>query len=203
MLWTLAVRRLDLRPIGPWGFSVGFAGLNGRFHRLTGIHMGLYTVTDWLGLVPLVVALGFALLGLFQLIRRKSLWKADRSLLVLGRFYLMVMGAYLFFERTAVNYRPVLIDGYLEASYPSSTTMLALCVLPTAMLQLKERIRSRRIRRGILVALGGLTALWVLGRLISGVYWVTDIIGGGLFSTGGVLLYQAVCSRVAKGEGIA
>ncbi len=165
--------------------------------------MGLYTVTDWLGLVPLVVALGFALLGLFQLIRRKSLWKADRSLLVLGRFYLMVMGAYLFFERTAVNYRPVLIDGYLEASYPSSTTMLALCVLPTAMLQLKERIRSRRIRRGILVALGGLTALWVLGRLISGVYWVTDIIGGGLFSTGGVLLYQAVCSRVAKGEGIA
>ena len=81
--------------------------------------------------------------------------------------------------------------------------MLALCVLPTAMLQLKERIRSRRIRRGILVALGGLTALWVLGRLISGVYWVTDIIGGGLFSTGGVLLYQAVCRRVAKGEGIA
>lgn len=76
--------------------------------------------------------------------------------MVLGRFYLMVMGAYLFFERTAVNYRPVLIDGYLEASYPSSTTMLALCVLPTAMLQLKERIRSRRIRRGILVALGGL-----------------------------------------------
>ena len=98
VLWTLAVRRLDLRPIGPWGFSVGFAGQNGRFHRLTGVHMGLYTVTDWLGLVPLVVALGFALRGFFQLIRRKSLWKADRSLLVLGGFYLMVMGAYLFLK---------------------------------------------------------------------------------------------------------
>ena len=65
ILWTIAIRRIDVQAIGPQGSSVGFATLNSLIHSLTGVHMALYTITDWLGLVPFVFVLGFALLCFF------------------------------------------------------------------------------------------------------------------------------------------
>lgn len=168
---------------------VGFAAINGAFHALTGVHWALYTLTDWLGLVPIGIALGFAVLGLVQLIRRKSLLKVDRDILILGGFYIVVLAAYLLFETVVINFRPVLIDGKLEASYPSSTTMLALCVLPTAMIQLKTRIRGDAVRRAILGIFVAFTVFMVVGRLLSGVHWLSDIVGGVLLSAGLVPLY--------------
>lgn len=194
-LWTALVRFNAVQAIGPNGSSVGFATLNGLVHETIGVHWGLYEMTDWLGLIPIGFVLGFAILGLVQLVRRRSLFKVDRSILVLGGFYIVVMAMYLLFEEVAINYRPVLIDGNLEASYPSSTTMLALCVLPTAMMQLKSRIRHIAVRRAVLVTLGALTAFMVVGRLISGVHWLTDIIGGVLLSGGLVMLYAFVIKR--------
>ena len=197
-LWTVLVRFIDVQAIGPNGSSVGFATLNRLVHETIGVHWGLYTVTDWLGLIPIGFVIGFAVLGLVQLIRRRSLFKVDRSILVLGGFYIVVMAMYLLFEEVAINYRPVLIDGNLEASYPSSTTMLALCVLPTAMMQLKSRIRHIAVRRAVLVTLGALTAFMVVGRLLSGVHWLTDIIGGVLLSVGLVMLYAFAIKRQGK-----
>lgn len=198
VLWTLAISYLDVQPIGPNGSLVGFAALNGAFHRLTGVHMTLYTITDWLGLVPLCFALGFALLGLVQLVQRRSLLKVDRSILVLGGFYIIVMAAYLFFEQFVINYRPVLINGYLEASYPSSTTMLVLCVMPTALLQLHGRVKKEALLKGINCAIIAFTAFMVIGRLISGVHWLTDIIGGVLLSAGLVMLYTSASHERAE-----
>lgn len=192
VLWTVAVCRIDVQPIGPNGSSVGFAALNGWVHKLTGVHMGLYVLTDWLGLVPMGFALGFAVLGLAQWIRRRKLFRVDRDILVLGGFYLLVLILYLVFETVVVNARPVLIDGRLEASYPSSTTMLVLCVMPTAMMQLRARIRNTRVRTIVLMILAVFTACMVVGRLIAGVHWFTDIIGGVLLSAGLVVLYRAV-----------
>ena len=189
VLWTFLVVSVDVRPIGPEGSSVGFAALNGSVHEAIGVHWSLYTITDWLGLVPIGVAFGFAVLGLVQLLQRKSLRKVDRSLPVLGGFYIVVMAMYLLFETVTVNRRPVLIDGILETSYPSSTTLLALCVLPTAMMQLKSRIRKPPVRIAVLSLLAALTVFMVIGRLLSGVYWLTDIIGGLLLSAGLVSLY--------------
>ena len=189
VLWTILVCYVDVQSIGPEGSSVGFAAVNGAFHRLTGVHWGLYTITDWLGLVPLGIALGFAVLGLVQLIQRKNIFKVDRSILALGIFYVFVLGAYLLFEKVVINCRPVLIEGVLETSYPSSTTMLALCVIPTAMLQLKFRIHNASARKGILGVLAVLTVFMVVGRLISGVHWLSDIIGGVLLSVGLIRLY--------------
>lgn len=194
-LWTVAVCLVDVRPIGPNGSSVGFAALNGAVHAVLGVCWPLYTITDWLGLVPMGFVFGFALLGLVQLIRRRSLGRVDRDILVLGGFYLVVLAAYLLFEKFAVNYRLVLIDGFLEASYPSSTTMLTLCVIPTAMLQLRRRIPRAGLRRVILWMLGIFTAFMVVGRLLSGVHWLTDIVGGALLSAGLVALYAAMADK--------
>ena len=198
VLWTLLVRFVDVRAIGPNGSSVGFATLNGFVHELTGVNWFLYTITDWLGLVPIAVAFGFAILGLVQLIKRKSLWKVDYSILALGVFYIVVMTAYVFFEMVVINYRPILIDGYLEASYPSSTTMLVMCVMPTAAMQLKARIKNIVLKRCVIVVTVAFTAFMVIGRLISGVHWITDIIGGALFSAGLVIIYYSIGNTLTK-----
>lgn len=188
-VWTAAVKCVDVQAIGPNGSSVGLAAINAAVHELTGVHMALYTVTDWLGLIPVGTGLCFALLGAAQLVRRKSLLKVDGSILALGVFYIAVLAAYLIFEEVVVNYRPVLIDGKLEASYPSSTTVLTLCVMPTAMLQLSGRVRDRVVRRAALTLIAVFTVLMVAGRLVSGVHWLSDIIGSILLSGGLVSLY--------------
>lgn len=198
ILWTVAITILDVQAIGPNGSSVGFATFNGLFHKLTGVHMEIYTITDWLGLIPLCFALGFAILGLVQLIQRKSFLKVDYSILVLGGFYILVIASYLFFEKFVINYRPVLIEGNLEASYPSSTTLLVLCIMPTAMMQLNTRIRNNTIKKVILSLLAVFTAFVVIGRLISGVHWFTDIIGGVLLSSGLVMLYYSVSNLLIQ-----
>ena len=191
-LWTALVRFVDVRPIGPNGSTVGLAALNAAFHGLTGVHMTLYTVTDWLGLVPVAVCLGFAVLGLVQWIKRRRIRRVDRSILVLGGFYVAVIAAYLLFEELAFNYRPVLINGCLEASYPSSTTLLALCVMLTAAMELWGRIRNTALRGAVTAVILAFTAFMVIGRLLSGVHWLTDIVGGILLSGGLVTGYWAV-----------
>ena len=190
-LWTLAVCLVDVQVIGPRDSAVGFAALNGLFHRLTGVHMTLYIITDWLGLVPVAFGFGFAILGLVQWIQRKYIWKVDRSILILGGFYIVTLAAYLFFEEFVINYRPVLIQGFLEASYPSSTTLLVLCVMPTAVMQLRQRIKNPVLRRCVALCITVFTVFMVGGRLISGVHWLTDIIGGILLAAGLVMLYDA------------
>lgn len=190
-IWTALVSLADVQAIGPEGSVVGFGALNGLVHKLTGVNWILYTATDWLGLVPIAVALGFAVLGLAQLISRKSLWRVDRSILALGIFYVVVIVAYLFFEAVVINYRPVLIDGRLEASYPSSTTLLVMCVMPTAAIQLNARIKNNLLRRIAITSIVAFTAFMVMGRLVSGVHWVTDIVGGALLSAGLVEGYRA------------
>ena len=198
VLWTVLVCFVDVQAIGPEGSSVGFATLNGCVHDFTGVNMSLYVITDWLGLVTIGVAFGFAVLGLVQWIKRKSILKVDRSILVLGGFYIVVMAVYVLFEMVVINYRPTLIDGYLEASYPSSTTMLVMCVMPTAMVQFRTRIKNDKFRRCIMLAIAVFIAFMVIGRLVSGVHWITDIIGGALFSAAIVLMYYSICNVVTK-----
>ena len=189
LLWTAAVRTVDVRAIGPMGSSVGLAAVNGFVHRMTGVHMGLYLLTDWLSVVPAGFAAGFAALGLAQWVGRKSIHRVDRSILTLGGFYMLVLAAYLFFEVFIVNYRPVLIEGVLEASYPSSTTVLVLCVMTTAAMQLSGRMKCGAGRRAALAGMAAFAALMVLLRFLSGVHWLTDIVGGILLSGGLVCLY--------------
>lgn len=198
ILWTVAICFVDVQSIGPRGSSVGVATLNGAFHRLTGVHMTLYHITDWLGLVPVAMGLGFAVLGLVQWIRRKGLLKVDGSILVLGGYYLLMAAVYLLFEEVVINRRPVLIEGYLEASYPSSTTMLVLCVMPTALMQLQGRIQNKVLRSSVCTAIIAFIAFMVMGRLISGVHWLTDIVGGILLCGGLVILYDAFCHLVSQ-----
>lgn len=192
LLWTVAIQLFDVQAIGPQESTVGFATINQFVHNLTGVHIPLYIITDWMGLLPFMFVTGFGILGLFQWIKRKRLLKVDFDILVLGGFYFVVMAAYILFEVFVVNYRPVLIDGILEPSYPSSTTTLVMCVMPTAIIQINSRIKNKIFKGFVISAITAFIIFMVIGRLVSGVHWFTDIIGGALLSAGLVLMYRAI-----------
>ncbi len=198
VLWTILIQNVDVQPAGPEGTKIGFAAFNVWFHKKTGVHMMIYTVTDWLGLVPVCVCLCFGAVGVIQSIKRRSLAKVDLDIILLGVYYVLIIIWYLVFEVVPINYRPILINGVLEASYPSSTTLLVLSVMPTLKYQIDRRSESRliRIMTSIFVIL--FSMFMVIGRLIAGVHWATDIVGSVLLSTGVFMLYRFVTAFADK-----
>lgn len=192
VVWTALIQIVDVQPLGQKGTNIGFATFNCWFHKLTGVHMRIYTITDWLGLVPVFVCMLFAGVGLMQLMKRRSLFKVDYDILVLGIYYMIVIAGYLVFEMFPINYRPILIEGVLEASYPSSTTLLVLSVMPTLIFQVKSRIKNGFLQKTISIITILFSAFMLIGRLVAGVHWFTDIVGGVLLSAALFFMYKAV-----------
>ena len=198
LVLTALICFVDVQAIGPEGSLVGFASLNGAFHALTGENMLLYSLTDLLELLCIGICLAFCVLGLVQWIKRKHLLRVDHDLLALGVFYVVVVACFLFFELVTINYRPVLIEGVLEGSYPSSTTLLVLSVMLSTVLQLRIRVAKQGLCR-LLSALSVFFAVFmVAGRLLSGVHWLTDIVGSVLLSLGLFFLLSAVTACLRK-----
>ena len=192
ILWTILIVTVDVKPVGVNETNIGFATLNTWFHNLTGVNMTLYTITDWLGLVPVFVCLIFGVVGLIQLIKRRSLLKVDFDIIVLGVYYVIVILGYLVFEMIPINYRPIFINGFMEASYPSSTTLLVLSVMPTVVFQCNKRLQSQKTKKLIELITVVFSLFMVVGRLASGVHWLTDIIGSCFLSAGLFYIYKAV-----------
>ena len=190
IVWTILIQSVDVQAVGVNETNIGFATINTWFHKLTGVHTTVYTITDWLGLVPICICGFFGIVGLRQLIKRKSLFKVDADIVLLGIYYVVVIFAYLTFEMIPINYRPILIDGIMEASYPSSTTLLVLSVMPSLKFQMVRRSRNAALRNTVNVLATAFSVFMVIGRLLSGVHWCTDIIGSVLLSTGLFKLYQ-------------
>ena len=191
-IWTCLIQCVDVQSAGPKDTEIGFATFNCWFHRVTGVHMEIYTITDWLGLVPIFVCMTFGGVGFVQLIKRKSLFKVDRDLIFLGIYYVVVIFGYLIFEMIPINYRPILIDGMLEASYPSSTTLLVLSVMPTLVYQVNRRSTNLLFRRCVCAMSIVFSSFMVIGRLVAGVHWFTDIVGAVILSAGLYCLYKAM-----------
>lgn len=197
-VFTLTVKLIDVQPIGPNGSSVGFASVNSKLFQALG-QSGLWDkLTDVFLLAALLSAVCFAVLGLYQLIKRKSFAKVDRSIYVLAGLYVSAAVMYVLFEVVDVNFRPVLVDGALEASYPSTHTMIVCALLTSAVLQIKERVESKGICTAVTVISILLIVLTAVGRLLSGMHWLTDVLGGLLLGEALVMLYKSVAGAVEK-----
>ena len=197
-VWTVLIQTVDVQAVGQNGTDIGFAGLNVWFHKMTGVHMWVYTVTDWLGLVPIFICMIFGVVGLVQLIKRRSFLKVDKDIILLGIYYILVIFGYLIFEMIPINYRPILIEGRMEASYPSSTTLLVMSVMPTLAFQVHRRIRNTKVKYGIYAFTVLFTAFMVVGRTVAGVHWLTDIAGSVLLSSGLYLIYHGAVRLTDK-----
>lgn len=191
------VRLVDVAPIGAQGTSIGLSHLNQFVFDLFGVNILWYNITDWLGVAAVLTGFVFAVTGLVQLIKRRSLLKVDREILALGGLYIVVIGLYLFFENVIVNYRPIIMPDNTspEASFPSSHTMLVCVIMGSAAMLINRYIRNKplnRILRALCFVIIGVT---VVGRLIAGVHWFTDILGGILISVTLLSLYEEVISH--------
>ena len=200
VVWTALIQIVDVQPIGQNGTDIGFASFNSWFHKLTGVHMTIYTITDWLGLIPVLVCMIFGGIGFVQLVKRKSLFKVDCDIIFLGIYYIIVIFGYLIFEMIPINYRPILIEGFMEASYPSSTTLLVLSVMPTLVFQINQRLENMTVKKAVCISTSIFSAFMVIGRLISGVHWFTDIVGSIIFSAGLFYIYKAAVLLCCKEE---
>lgn len=190
--FTLMTKNVDVKPIGPLGSSVGLSSVNQFFFNCWGVNLFWYHLTDWLGLVAIMFACGFALLGLFQLIKRRSLKKVDSDILLLGIFFTGIICCYIFFDEVVINYRPILMNERLEASYPSSHTMIVVSIMSLSMIQFHHRIKNKKLLLTLDIFCIVIIIITVIGRMISGVHWFTDIIGGLLLSATLIMLYYSI-----------
>lgn len=202
IVFTVLVSFVDVKAIGRQGSDVGFAMANETFRNFTGYHEGLYDFTEILGYLCFVPIAVFGLLGLYQMVKRKSLLKVDKDILLLGCFYAVLLAAYVLFEKLVINYRPEFAgETVLEPSYPSSHTLLFGGVMATTVMQLLKRIRNSAVKWIAVCAVVLSAILVVFGRLFSGVHWLTDILGGMLLGTSLVWMYFAV-AFVGKKENV-
>ncbi|MDD4212395.1 MAG: phosphatase PAP2 family protein [Bacilli bacterium] len=190
ILLTFLVQVIDVKTIGPQGSAIGFATFNLFIFKLTGVHLLIYHITDWMGLIPIAIAFIFAFMGLIQWTTRRSLIRVDCSIRLLGIFYLILIAIYLFFEMVIINRRPILIDGYLEASYPSSHVLMVLCLMGSANMAIRKQTIHRILKVIFIVFSDLVMILTLVGRIVSGVHWATDIIAGVLFASSWLLYYK-------------
>ncbi|MCR4901063.1 MAG: phosphatase PAP2 family protein [Treponema sp.] len=192
--FTQIVNLFDVQAIGPQGSTVGLAGLNSAVHNFFGMHLFWYKLTEVFGILAILVAAFFAVVGFIQLIKRKSLLKVDKNILMLGVIYILVILLYVLFERFSINYRPVILDEGLEPSYPSTHTMLILTILGTAAYISGAYIKNTKLLIAARIACFVIMALTIIGRMICGVHWFTDILGGILISVFLISLYKDLVS---------
>lgn len=193
--FTLCVWLCDRAPIGPNGSIVGFSTLNKWFSSTIGFNMILYKITDWAGILPVATAIIYGFIGLYQWIKRKKIKNVDSNILLLGGFYLLIFAIYMLFNYVVINYRPLLINGYLEPSFPSSTTLMSITFIMLSNYQINVYIKNKKTK-GILSVLSIIFMLFlVVGRIISGVHWITDIIASILLSISILFIYQFLCDK--------
>ena len=195
-VFTALVKTIDVQTIGPEGSSVGFAAVNQAVLNALSDNHFMYTLTEYIGYFALAVMFLFACVGLYQLVKGKSLKAVDPRLYTLAGFYVIMLAFYALFEVLVINYRPMILDEGLEASYPSSHTMLAICVMVSATFQFGYLLENKFLCRALSCVAYVVCVVAVIGRLMSGVHWFTDIIGGVLLSFALIALYASVMKIV-------
>lgn len=199
VIFTIIVKFVDVQNIGPNDTSVGLASINGLIHKRFKENHFFYLLTDYLGYITLLFCLLYVSRGLFlyNSFAKNSTKKINSEILWLWLFYVIVAGVYILFEKVIINYRPILIYGKLEASYPSSHTLLAVFVLGSSMI-VSGKVFKEKFSYLLNYIAGVIMVVIVVGRLFSGVHWFTDIIGGVILSAGLLAIFTACITKEEK-----
>ncbi|MBP5342565.1 phosphatase PAP2 family protein [bacterium] len=179
VVFIVLVKTVDVSVIGENSTNIGLTFINKGFyesHKL--INNTFYNVSKYLGYLSFLIIGFFLVVGVIQLIKRKGFFKVDTDLLLLGAIYVLTMVFYVFFEIVVVNVRPIIVDEPMEASFPSSHTLLAVVAVGTLLFEILKRISNKYLKWGSLIAASLFMIVLIVFRLLSGVHWVTDIIAG-------------------------
>ena len=195
IILIVMVKNFDVAVWEVTGTPIGFYGINTAAHKFFGMNIIWYEITEIFGILALLVCAVFAFVGLVQLIKRKSLFKVDLLIIKLGGLYAVVLMLYALFEKVVINYRPeYLVQDELEASFPSSHTMLICVVMGSTIMVLGKYIRNENLLRILKICCAIIMVVTVVGRLICGVHWFTDIMGGIFISTALLALFRGIAA---------
>lgn len=202
LLLIVALKSLDVQTIGPESTKIGLATLNGKLRDFFGVHLFWRDLTDRLGIVAIFTALGFAVFAICEIIKRKSFKKVDSDIYILFAFYVAVVASYVFFKIFKINYRPILLGKKPEASFPSFHTMIVLCIMGTAISQFNKRIKNKILKITAITISVVIIAVTVAGRMVSGVHWFTDILGGLLLGCSLIAFYETAITVLCEKQAI-
>ncbi len=196
VLYVILVITVDVEAIGPNGTSVGLSHLNQAILGFFGSNTLMYELTELIGVFSLGICLLFGLMGLIQLIGRRGFRYVDQRLYALAGLYVFTAFFYALFEKVVINYRPVIMEGETapEASFPSSHTMLVCVVMESTVMMLEDYIKPVWLRRTMQIVCIVLMVATIVGRMLSGVHWFTDIVGGVLLSAAMLVQFSAILS---------
>ena len=202
IVYTILVAKVDVKAIGPENSEVGFSSLNGPVHDKLPYNETFYKISKYAGLLPFLFVAFYGLQGVMQLIKGKSFGEVDLRLYKLCAFYVVFAVIYVLFEKLAVNYRPVIIDVAegLEASYPSTHTLLAICLCGSSLMLAKYYVKNETLLKVLNIATWGLMLVIVVARIISGVHWASDIIGGVIISLAMLTVLSSLIGDEEEGK---
>ncbi|MBQ6504629.1 MAG: phosphatase PAP2 family protein [Flexilinea sp.] len=193
---TIIVATVDVQPVGVEGTNLGLATINTGFFSRVGQSETFFKISKVAGYICFATAGGFGIFFLLQLIQRKSLSKVDRNLSVLMLLYILTLSLYLLFDKVLIiNYRPILRDKGLESSYPSTHVMIAWVVMVSAIDQWSIYIKNEKTLTVVVICSFAVMLVTILARALSGVHWLTDILGGILMGDMLIAWYRYAASR--------
>ena len=197
IIFIVLLKRVDIKCDAVNNSCIGFATINQFIFDKIGVNMTWYTITDWLGIIPILMSVVYAIIGLKQLMKRKSIKKVDKEILLLGVFYILVISIYILFEKCIINYRPILMNGFLEASFPSSHVLMTICLCGSSII-INNKLFKNNFTKILNIISSIIIITTIIGRLISGVHWFTDIIGGILISSCLLMLFYSILNLNKK-----
>jgi len=196
--FSAVVLYVDRQPVGVNGTLVGLATINTKVLAALGSSQLCYKISEYLGWGAFAFCGHFGMMGILQWIRRKNIFKVDARIIALGIFYFTMLGIYFLFDKISINYRPVLIDGQMEQSYPSSHTMMSLCLCATSIMNFKYYFKNNNVSKALVIICGVIMGIIMVTRILSGVHWLSDIIGSGLLASALSMTYYFVVNLVER-----
>ncbi|MBQ0071593.1 MAG: phosphatase PAP2 family protein [Spirochaetales bacterium] len=171
---------VDRGHIGAMGTEVGLSSINGFFFKTFGRSDLFDKLSDVVFLLTFLYPAFFGVMGIVELIQKKDLKKVHKSLLAFIPVFVLLVVLYLLFTKVSPNYRPVLTEEGLEESFPSSHVMVSIMFSLTGLTMFRDfhfKLNSA-ISKTVETAAFVLPCLVAVFRLLSGMHWFTDVLGG-------------------------
>lgn len=202
IIWTILVKTVDVRYINGIGF-LGFYQLNTDINfKIQLMDTKLFHVlSNILLYASMLTVLPFAILGVVELIKRKSLAKVDRILYILLGSYAAIVIFYFVFELVKINFSPLSTPEDLKPSYPSSHIFIFISLVGAGLIGFNHYKQNKTLFIASFIEFGLLIVLMAILRMFSGHHYFTDVIGGillGLFISSASYSVSAYLGELKK-----
>ena len=135
----------------------------------------------------------FAIFGLCQWIKRKSIKKVDKELIFMLIPLILMAIVYFVFDKFLIwNTRP---DGSGEPSFPSTHVMVVATIFLLIALVLPRYIKSKAACALLDLMMLIFIVLTCVGRVLANKHWTSDVIGALVFSLVFALIYYLTAIR--------